>query len=996
MRPFSFLIGLPLLIVPEVALAQAATTAPARPATTHPAAAQSAADDEEEVVVQGQRPRGSVEGDIPPDQTLSQADVRAYGVNNISDLLDELSPQTTSGRGRGGDAPVVLLNGRRISGFGEIRDLPTEAISRVEILPEEVSLKYGYSADQKVVNIVLRQRFLALVGQGGGSTSTEGGGASTNPEANYVRIRGDSRVTLNLRYQDSAKLRESQRDVTDLGANRPFDRIGNVAAPFGSATDEIDPALSALAGQTVTIAGVPASAANGAPTLSAFVPGANTPNTTDITHDRTLRASSQQWSGNAVYARPIFGRSTATLNGSLSYSTGDSLRGLPGAAFTLPVDNPFSPFSDPVAVYRYVGDDPLHQRTSTLTGHGGVTVNGDKGRWRWSVTGNYDHTDSRTRTQTGIDTSAFQARLTTLDPTANPFAPFAPGDLGGLATNRARSVTDTGNVQAVVGGPLFRLPAGDVTTNIKVGAEYIGFDSSSTRGSVEQENDLSRRNVNGQVNLDLPITSRRTGVLPWFGNFSLNANLAVRQLSDFGTLSTLGGGFVWSPIVPISLIGSFTKDEGAPTVNQLGDPIVVTPQVRVFDYTRGQTVDVTQVSGGNPNLRADNRHVWKLGLTAKPFGDKNDLTLVANYVRTRTSNAIASLPAPTIDLENAFPDRFLRDADGNLIQIDTRSVNFARERTDELRYGLNFSINLKSIMQKKFEAWLAARRAGQDLPPPIPRNSFQPTLAGNKADLAARQAEFRQRREGQQQASAADAVPPPRPADAPPPPPPSDGAAPPPPPPDGAAPPPPPPPGDAGGPPPGGPPPGGGFGGPGGGFGGFGGGRGGGRGGRMGQAGGRLQVALYDTWTFRDDVLIRQGVPLLDLLNGDSVGAGGGQSKHQVQLQLGYSNNGIGARLEGNYKTATSVNGDGLGTGDLHFSGLATLNLRMFADMGAMPRFITKPWARGLRVSFGVTNIFNSRQRVRDANGDTPLNYQPAFLDPLGRTVSITVRKLIF
>ncbi|MGJ3629017.1 hypothetical protein AB5I41_23055 [Sphingomonas sp. MMS24-JH45] len=48
------------------------------------------------------------------------------------------APQTRSGRGAGGP-PVVLVNGRRVSGFQEIRDLPTEAIQRVDILPEEVA-----------------------------------------------------------------------------------------------------------------------------------------------------------------------------------------------------------------------------------------------------------------------------------------------------------------------------------------------------------------------------------------------------------------------------------------------------------------------------------------------------------------------------------------------------------------------------------------------------------------------------------------------------------------------------------------------------------------------------------------------------------------------------------------------------------------------------------------------------------------------------------------
>ena len=51
-----------------------------------------------------------------------------------------------------------MLNGQRISGFRELRDIPTEAIERPN-LSEEVALKYGYRADQSVVNFVLRERF---------------------------------------------------------------------------------------------------------------------------------------------------------------------------------------------------------------------------------------------------------------------------------------------------------------------------------------------------------------------------------------------------------------------------------------------------------------------------------------------------------------------------------------------------------------------------------------------------------------------------------------------------------------------------------------------------------------------------------------------------------------------------------------------------------------------------------------------------------------------
>ncbi|WP_333951731.1 hypothetical protein [Sphingomonas aerolata] len=80
---------------------------------------------------------------------------------------------------------MVLLNGRRISSFSEIRDIPTEAIQRVEILPEEVALKYGYRADQKVVNFVLRRRFRAVTAEAIDRMPTEGARTRRRPSSIY-------------------------------------------------------------------------------------------------------------------------------------------------------------------------------------------------------------------------------------------------------------------------------------------------------------------------------------------------------------------------------------------------------------------------------------------------------------------------------------------------------------------------------------------------------------------------------------------------------------------------------------------------------------------------------------------------------------------------------------------------------------------------------------------------------------------------------------------
>src|SRR4051794_2252658 len=145
--------------------------------------------DEPDIVVTGQRARGSVVGDIPAEDTLDSRDVRATGATNINELLEALAPQIGSARGRGGERPVLLLNGQRISSFRELRDIPTEAIERVEILPEEVALKYGYRADQKVVNIVLRPRFRSTVALLGANAATQGGYAGANGDLTRLMIQ---------------------------------------------------------------------------------------------------------------------------------------------------------------------------------------------------------------------------------------------------------------------------------------------------------------------------------------------------------------------------------------------------------------------------------------------------------------------------------------------------------------------------------------------------------------------------------------------------------------------------------------------------------------------------------------------------------------------------------------------------------------------------------------------------------------------------------------
>lgn len=890
-----------------MALAQTAPASKA-PSTASSKAAKAAADAaadaaDEEIVVNGQKPPGSVVGDIPPEQTLNPADVRAYGVDSISDLLDQLSPQTTSVRGRGGETPVVLLNGRRISSFAEIRDLPTEAILRVEILPEEVALKYGYSADQKVVNFVLRRRFRSKELSGGGGTSTEGGAAGFNGQAGMVRIQGDNRVNLDAKLSQSNSLLESER-----GLSSP--------APVG----------------------------------------------TNLSPYRTLRPRTRTATLNSVYARPIGKSMSGSLNATFTATDSSALQGLPTATFTLPAGNPFGSAATATTVSRVLDSNPLTQKSWSVTEHLGATLNDTVKNWRMNFTTSYDHVDSHTNGQTGVDSSAIQSRLTADDPTLNPAGDLSPL-VGATLYNRIQSSSDTANMQLVANGKLLQLPGGPLQTTFKAGAAYTGLDSKSERAASVQTTDLNRKSGNGQINIDIPIASKRTGFLSAIGNLTANGNIAVNHLSDFGTLRTYGFGMNWTPRTPVTFIVSYTNDQAAPTVQQLGNPVLVTAGSRVFDYLKGTTVDVTAISGGNPSLSADDRQVLRAGLSWKPL-TKTDLTFTANYVRSRIHDAIATLPEPTADIENAFPDRFVRDANGNLLRIDTRATNFSEEREQQVRWGFNLSIPLKptqgqidafrKMMRERFPNGFPGRPGGENGNPPPPPPSEG---AGG-----------------------------PPPGDAPPPPPSNNG--------DSAR-------GNGGGggfggSGGGGGPPGGGFGGPpGGGGGGFRGGGGGGRSRFAQNAGGRIQLTVFHTWTLEDTILVRQGVPVIDLLNGGSVGSTGGQPRHQIDAQVGYSNGGIGIRASETWKSGTTVDAaSGSTTGDLHFSSLATTELRAFVNVGELPRFIGKDWARNLRVSVAVNNLFDQRQNVRDNLGSTPIRYQGPYLDPVGRSFMISIRKL--
>lgn len=786
--------------------AAAVAEQPAESAVAAPEDVDDAYDDysEDEIVVTAPRLAGQLDTDIKAEAELDEAAIASYGVSNVSELLDALAPQTRSGRGRGSGRPVILVNGRRIGGFGEVRNLPPEAIAKVEVFPEEVALQYGYSADERVVNMVLKPNFRQIAVEGEGGIPTQGGRFQSEIQPSFLAIGDNGRLNVNAGWDHKSMLLESERNLD-------------------YASDEAGQALAAGAAA------------------------------------RSLLGASDEYSIDATIQRSLNKVTDASVNVRLDQTDTLSLLG-PGLGG--------------------VGD-PLERDSRARNLTTTASVNGMLGDWRWSISGNYADADQRT----------FTDRVIT---------PTGGGDRF-EARDRFDSSQQTFGANANLSGTVTEGWAGPIRASITGSYSGLRFDSRSDRSGDIVTTDLSRDlpSVFGSLTVPLLDPEYEVGNI---GRVSLTLSGQVQNPSDFEALKSWGANLNWGVTDSLSLIASFNQDEAAPGIQQLGAAPLTTDGVTYYDLRNGETVQISTITGGNPFLLAEQRRDLKLGLNWSP-PMLEGLNLSINYNSNKSYDTANSFPLLTPEIEAAFPDRVQRDENGVLLAIDQRPVNFDRAENSQIRWGLNFG---KSFGQQQERSAGRGGRGGGDGARPAGGGP------GAGADRPRGGGGFR--------------------------------------------------------------------------------GRGGGGGMFGGPQGGRWQVSLYHTIKLTDKVLIRPGVPELDLLNGSATGSGGGSNRHLFELDGGLFNKGMGVRLSAKYDSGSTVTG---GTaGDLKFGDLATFNLRFFVDLNQKPKLTEKlPFLKGSRLRLSVDNVFDAQRKITDANGIVPLNYQPGYIDPLGRYVELEWRK---
>lgn len=632
----------------------------------------------DDIVVTGHRVPGSAILSIAPVAVLDGSALRSLGASDLATVLERLKPLTEAA---GGGEPVILLNGRRVSGFGELRSLPPEAIERTEVLAEQEAARFGLPPTVRVLNFITKKEYRATTVRQLSGTTTEGGGETNYVDVSTANIDGPHRVSLSVSHLRLNPILQSERDIAP-DANGLFAVPGNVTGVNGNS---LDPALDALAGAPVTAAAVPGDAPSRR-LLRSYVNGATARPMSDVGPYRTLRERSDRIIVDGTFASPIGTSMDGSINVSMEARRSSGLNGLSPALLDVPADNPALPFAHDVLLYRYLPGAVLKQHGDSLNLHAGATLQGFIKRWAWNVTASYDRLRSRAAYDQGYDLSGLQAAV---DAGEDPFEAIDFARTPRLVA-RSATVTRTSVGKAVLNGPLGTLPAGEaqVTATVDVARSRA---SGRQPGLVDTALDLSRTTTAARVSADLPITSPTADLLPFLGRLSVNASVGISDVSGYGRLASSTIGVTWAPSGRIQLSTLFDDARNAPDIALLTSPITNSPNTPFFDFTTGASALVTIIAGGNPDLAPERRRRTTVALSVQPIKAK-EIRLNAEYVDTRTANQTTTLGSVTPAFQAAFPDAFRRDAAGRLLLVDLRAINVAFERERHVRATVSLTL----------------------------------------------------------------------------------------------------------------------------------------------------------------------------------------------------------------------------------------------------------------------------------------------------------------
>jgi iron complex outermembrane receptor protein len=666
---------------------------------------------------------------VAPVQIISREDIKASGRNTVAEVLRELSinqgnsfneqsvnsfsPGTTgiSLRGLGAKNTLVLVNGRRTSGYGfaqnisdsfvDINSIPTSAVDRIEILKAGASHIYGSDAIAGVINIILRKDYKGLELAVGGGTSTEGG--ATEYTASMAGGIGDLardryNVLATFDYFKRDLLLQTERSYTRdndwrnyvLGDfSRPGIAVYLPLAPVSAAPNPNRIAFPGCTGQVLTVQQInPFTTLRGnncvenlarfnTLTPSADRLGGLVRGTVDITP--TLQAFAEVGAGRnktfQIFQPPFIGQSNTFFN---------PATGRPQSVLSLlPATSPYAYRLNGVAVpstFQYVFTE-LPGRNTEIINDTSRFVGGFKGtlsNWDWEA-GAVFSKNKVTSNQSNILLSAPTIALLT----SNAYNFFDRNSAANAAVVRTLVTSTTRSAESTLQAfdakastELMQMPGGPLSL-------ALGFETRKETAKETPDAKSRDGSIFGSGSTLVDGSRRNTAVFAELsGNVvkDVEVQAAVRQehYSDFGSKTVPGIGAKWKVSPEFLFRANYSKGFRAPTLpeNSKSSALFF---ISINDPVLRETYQTSGAYTGSGTLKPETSDNYNWGAVWEPTRDTN---FSVDFYRIKQKD-IVSVDDFNFILRNPnlYPGQVVRNSENRVVSIIAKYVNLSLTET---------------------------------------------------------------------------------------------------------------------------------------------------------------------------------------------------------------------------------------------------------------------------------------------------------------------------
>ena len=783
---FALAVGVTTLAGTGVAFAQD-TTAPSTDTETK-------SNTLDRIEVTGSRiPKAEIET-AQPIISVTRAEIEKQGFNSVADILQNLtsagSPAISRAdalaggenvggyyidiRNLGAARTLILVNGQRLgittSGLQDLGQIPMSAIERIDVLKDGASSIYGSDAIAGVVNVITRKNFDGAEANAYIGTYDEGDGTSQSYDFTIGATNDRGGLTLSAEYS---------KDDPVFGGDRWFSKYGNSGKDFPYS------GWSLISQNGVWLGG---NCPSGLCTLDKGTDPRDPNNYHDITPAERANANNKMMVQTGIERKSLFVSSHLDLTDTLRAkadigynrrNTSQQIAGYPGnyGFGLLSADSYFNPQAGTDAYwFRRFWEVPrtTQNQLDTLRvslGLEGVLNFGDK-QWDWDV-GFLSNENTNTKIAHGDALiSSLQSSLgpsylntttgrvecgTAANPIPyggdvtqgqcvpfNPFLPYGQAGDGSLANPdlqaflfpeyHDRGVTKTTIYNANLTGPLFHLPAGDLS--LAVGVEHRREDGRFVPDATTQAGQNTGNSAQitagsysvdeAYAELDIPVLAD----VPGAKELSFNVAGRYSDYSNFGNTLNSKFSMRWRPMDGLLVRATYAEGFRAPAISDLyggigqsfesyTDPCGVTApgsvngnaactaagvpvgyvqlgQANVPCVTLPCQTNTPFLSGSNPNLGPETTVTKTAGIVWSPrFADGLDLSL--DWYKIRLDNAIS-----TDSVDSILNDCYVQN-------IASRCASIVRNPNGSIQTLFFGNTNLGSLITEGYDLGVGYR-----------------------------------------------------------------------------------------------------------------------------------------------------------------------------------------------------------------------------------------------------------------------------------------------